>query len=229
MQKPQPPLQLTFDFSGLIMLLLLQSQLRFCNLAGTSHFLLFKFFKWSWTNNWSTKLLGSFWGTLLANGFRFRFDSSWMSLERFGSTPSEVWKGFILFIFHYFPSWDVVRWCDCCCRCWEAFEDPGVQQPNWTRSGPASTAKQVSCKTHRLRLLATLRTARYRNIMEYIQELQAFLICWRNRALRVDEQASKQTSVSLKHLLTCFCFSCVCSEGIHQRQHIELLRSSPWG
>ena len=108
MQEPQPPLQLTFDFSGLIMLLLLQSQLRFCNLAGTSHFLLFKFFKWSWTNNWSTKLLGRFSGTLRANGFRFRFDSSWMSLERFGSPPSEVWKGFILSIFHREMLWDDV-------------------------------------------------------------------------------------------------------------------------
>ena len=82
--------------------------------------------------------------------------------------PGTVWQhpqwGLERLYFIYFPSWDVVRWCDCCCRCWEAFEDPGVQQPNWTRSGPASTAKQVSCKTHRLRLLATLRTARYRNI-----------------------------------------------------------------
>lgn len=110
MQKPQPPLQLTFDFSGLIMLLLLQSLIATEVLQPCRHqsLLAFQIFKWSWTNNWSTKLLGSFWGTLRANGFRFRFDSSWMSLERFGSTPSEVWKGFILSIFHREMLWDDV-------------------------------------------------------------------------------------------------------------------------
>ena len=160
MQKPQPPLQLTFDFSGLIMLLLLQSQLRFCNLAGTSHFLLFRFFKWSWTNNWSTKLLEDFAAPFEQTAFGSGSTPAGWAWNGLAAPPVRFGKALFLSIFHREMLWDVVRWCDCCCRCWEAFEDPGVQQPNWTRSGPASTAKQVSCKTHRLRLLATLRTAR---------------------------------------------------------------------